>query len=194
MYQSIGKPFLDYTIAIFCSLLLLPLFILIAFLIKLDSKGPVFFKQQRVGKKLRTFNLYKFRSMTNKQHSVSKIIARGEGVTKVGYWLRRFKVDELPQLLNILMGEMSIVGPRPGVLSHLETLSDQQRQRYEVNPGLTGLAQVSGNIHLSWADRITYDLKYVNKVSFPTDVKIILRTFLIIIYGEGKYINSSFIL
>lgn len=170
----------------------LPIFIIVGLLIKLDSIGPIFFIQKRVGKNLKEFNLIKFRTMTNEKRTVPNkpVIGKADGVTSVGYYLRRYKIDEMPQFFNVLLGDMSIVGPRPSIYSHLQDMNEEEKKRYSVRPGLTGLAQVSGNIHLSWKERFNYDLQYVRSISLTTDLKIILRTILIMVLGEDKFINK----
>jgi lipopolysaccharide/colanic/teichoic acid biosynthesis glycosyltransferase len=170
-------------------LLLFPLFLIVSAIIKLETPGPVFFKQKRVGKDLNEFNVFKFRTMTHEKREVSKIIGKADGVTKIGYYLRRFKIDELPQIINVLTGEMSLVGPRPSIKEQLENMTDEEKKRYSVRPGMTGLAQVCGNIHISWKKRYKYDIKYVNNILFFNDIKIILRTIMIIVKGEEKFIN-----
>lgn len=168
--------------------------IIIGFLIKLDSKGPVFFKQERIGKDFKKFMILKFRTMTAEKRAVGNkpIIGRAEGVTRIGYYLRRFKIDELPQLINVLRLEMSLVGPRPNVESNLDGMTNSQLTRYSVRPGLTGLAQISGNIHLTWKERFKYDLLYLRRVSFLNDLRIILRTLMVIIRGEEKFKGKDF--
>lgn len=159
-------------------------------IIKLETPGPVFFKQKRVGRDLYEFEVFKFRTMTHEKREVSKIIGKADGVTKSGYFLRRFKIDELPQIINVLIGDMSLVGPRPSIKSQLQDMTDEEIERYSVRPGMTGLAQVCGNIHISWKKRYEYDLKYVNNITFMNDMKIIFRTIMIIIKGEEKFINQ----
>lgn len=146
--------------------------------------------QQRVGKGLNEFQVYKFRTMTNKKHDVKSMVGETKGVTAVGYYLRRFKIDEIPQLINVLKGEMSLVGPRPSIKIQLEEMTAEEKKRYSVRPGMTGLAQVCGNIHLSWKSRYEYDLKYVNNVSFINDIQILLRTVFIVVKGEDKFIDK----
>lgn len=189
MYKNLIKPLFDFIVSIIILIILLPLFIFVILLVKLDSDGPIFFRQNRVGKNLKRINLLKFRTMTHKQRKVGNepIIGKAEGVTTVGYYLRRYKIDELPQLLNVIMLEMSLVGPRPNVESKLEGMSETQLKRYSVKPGLTGLAQVCGNIHLSWEERFELDLTYIKHINFLNDMKIIFRTFLLIIVGEEKF-------
>lgn len=163
---------------------------MVMIIIKLETPGPVFFKQKRVGKDLNEFEVLKFRTMTHEKREVSKIIGKADGVTKSGYFLRRYKIDELPQIINVLLCDMSLVGPRPSIKAQLQDMTDEEIGRYSVRPGMTGLAQVCGNIHISWKKRYEYDLKYVNNITFMNDMKIILRTILIIIKGEENFINQ----
>jgi undecaprenyl phosphate N,N'-diacetylbacillosamine 1-phosphate transferase len=192
MYRNFFKSIIDLAAAFVIILLVLIPMLVIAILVLLESHGPLFFRQQRVGKDLKLFRVYKFRTMTHEKRSVGDkpIIGKADGVTKVGYFLRRYKIDELPQLLNVLLGDMSLVGPRPSVPEQLNAMSDEEKQRYSVRPGLTGLAQINGNIHLSWKERFVYDLDYVKKVTFWNDIKIIFKTIFIVILGEKKFINK----
>lgn len=193
MYQDFIKRGIDFLVSGFFCLLCLPFFILIALLIKIDSRGPIFFKQKRVGKNLVIFEVLKLRTMTHQDRKVGNqpVVGKADGVTTLGFYLRRFKIDELPQLLNVLNGDMSLVGPRPSVPEQLAQMTEQEKHRYSVRPGLTGLSQVSGNIHLSWKERYVYDLEYVHHISWRNDIKIILKTFLIILFGEEKYLHKS---
>ena len=194
MYNKYFKDLIDFLISGMLLLLLSPLLLLVGFLVKITSEGPIFFKQQRLGKHKKKILVYKFRTMTNKQREVGKtIIGKAEGVTSLGFYLRRFKIDELPQLINVIKGEMSLVGPRPNVEKNLAQMTPNEMSRYEVKPGLTGLAQVSGNIHLPWKKRFEYDLLYINNQNFKTDWKIIVRTVLLIFVGEEKFKNKELI-
>jgi undecaprenyl phosphate N,N'-diacetylbacillosamine 1-phosphate transferase len=164
---------------------LLPLFLVLALLIKIESEGPIFYSQLRLGKNGCTFSLLKFRSMTNeKRDPTIQIKGNEDQVTKVGLVIRRFKIDELPQLINVLFGYMSIVGPRPCLPNLQESFNDDGKIRLLVRPGLTGMAQISGNTHLSWEERWKHDRQYVENQSFLLDAKIIFRTFLIVLLGE----------
>lgn len=186
------KRIIDVVLSIMVLFIISPLFIIVPILIKIDSKGPVFFKQNRIGINLKLIYIYKFRTMTNEEHVIFKkpIIGRGLGVTKLGYFLRRFKIDELPQLLNVINGELSLVGPRPSVESHLLEMSSDEKKRYEITPGLTGLAQVSGNIHVSWKQRYKLDLLYRSNITLGLDFRILKRTFLLLIVGEKYFVGK----
>tara|TARA_B110000046_G_scaffold63311_1_gene70780 strand:+ start:330 stop:938 length:609 start_codon:yes stop_codon:yes gene_type:complete len=192
MYRNLIKRALDFTIALSILIMLLPFFFVLAIIIKFDSKGPVFFSQERVGKDLRHLLIFKFRTMTNEKREVgtSPIIGRSEGVTNVGYYLRRFKIDELPQLVSVLKGDMSLIGPRPSIPSHLNQMTKIEKMRYSVSPGLSGLAQVSGNIHISWSERYQKDLEYIRNISFLNDLRIIIRTAQIIVIGEAYFVKK----
>lgn len=174
-------------------LILAPMLILIVVLIKLFMPGPVFFKQERVGKQGKLFEILKFRTMkvdndAEKNHDFSK---DAERLTVLGKILRRIKVDELPQLLNVFVGDMSLVGPRPTVQEQVEKYTDRQKKRLDMRPGMTGLAQVNGNIALEWEERIEYDLKYIEKFSILLDIKILFKTVFIVIFGEEKFKTSK---
>ncbi|ACF14601.1 sugar transferase [Chloroherpeton thalassium ATCC 35110] len=149
-------------------------FILIALAIKLESKGPVFFNQIRLGREGKTFNLYKFRTMTDnpaRVHGSTEVFENNPEVTKVGNILRRYKIDELPQLINVFKGDMSIVGPRPMLPQQEEVFDQNGKKRLDVLPGCTGLAQVNGNIYLPWNERWKYDAYYVDNLSLFLDIK-----------------------
>lgn len=192
MYRNFFKSLFDFVVAFLILLVVLIPLLVIVLLILSESSGPLFFKQERVGKDLKLFKVFKFRTMTHEKRTVgdTPIIGKADGVTKVGYYLRRYKIDELPQLLNVLLGDMSLIGPRPSVAEQLKQMSEAEKQRYSVRPGLTGLAQINGNIHLSWKERFVYDLNYVQNVTFLNDIKIIFKTIFIVILGEHKFLNK----
>lgn len=191
MYKQGIKRFIDFIFSFLILLIICPILIGIFLLLKIDSKGPFFFFQERLGYKGKLFKVFKIRTMIHKSRIPNREIRKGDAeVTRVGYILRRLKIDELPQLINVLKGDMSIVGPRPGLPAQLKDFNEDGRIRLEVRPGLTGLAQINGNIFLSWPERWKYDRKYVESVSFILDLKIILKTFLIVIVGEEKFLNK----
>lgn len=192
MYKEGIKSFFDFVVALLLLFGFSPLLAICVIAIKLDSKGPVFFFQERVGKDLNPMLVPKFRTMTNEKRKIGTkpIIGKAAGVTRVGFYLRRFKIDELPQLVNVLNGQMSLVGPRPSVPAHLEQMTDKEKMRYTVRPGLTGLAQVSGNIHIPWSERFQKDLEYIRNISFVNDCKIIIRTVRLIFVGEAYFVKK----
>lgn len=191
MYKTVVKSLFDIVIASIATVLLFPFFVLTAIFIKFSSPGPVFFIQKRVGKNGREFNLFKFRTMYNRKRVAKEEVYKdNKEVTSIGYFLRRLKIDELPQILNILKGDMSLVGPRPFLPSQISHLDENGKIRLQVKPGLTGLAQINGNIYLDWKDRWKYDRKYVEEITFFLDIKIIFKTLAIIIVGEEKFLNK----
>ena len=170
-------------------IVLLPILLISAILLEIFMPGPLFFKQQRVGKDGRLFNIIKFRSMkVDKALEASHDFTRdAERMTPFGKLLRRTKIDELPQLWNVLVGDMSLVGPRPTVKEQTDKYNDYQRQRLNMRPGMTGLAQVNGNVSLTWDERFVYDIEYVNNFSVLLDIKILCKTVLVVILGEEKF-------
>lgn len=182
MYKYVKRG-MDLVMAILLLIVCLIPMLIISVLIKIDSKGPVLFKQKRTGLKGKTFNLYKFRSMVteNDVHDFSK----GDQHTKVGKVLRKTSLDELPQIINILKGEMSFIGPRPWITDYYDNMNKKQRHRNDVLPGITGLAQAKGRNNISINDKINYDLEYVKNYSLKEDVKIIFLTIKTVLSKEG---------
>ncbi len=198
MYEEylIVKSILDFIFALFLLILLLPLMFLIAFVVKIDSMGPVFFKQKRIGRNGKVFSIYKFRTMIENAENMGTGLFNYKDdfrVTRVGKLLRLTSLDELPQLYNILMGDMSFVGPRPPVtyeLGKFEDLNEEQKKRFIIKPGITGLAQISGRNELSWDDKIKLDNIYIEELKrfgFMIDLKIILLTIYKVLSMEGSY-------
>lgn len=182
MYRCFFKRIIYIIIAIGAIVVLLPLFLITAIAIKLESKGPVIFKQQRLGRDGKVFSIYKFRSMVqNAEHTGSGVYS-GKGdsrVTKVGRILRATSIDELPQAINILRGDMSLIGPRPPLTYHpwsIDQYTTEQKRMFEVRPGITGWAQVHGRKDVEWNKRIELNVWYVDHVSFFLDVKIFFMT------------------
>ena len=172
--------------------MLLPVFIVIAVWIKLDSRGPVLFKQERGGKDGKPFIILKFRTMVVDAEKSGYFTAENDPrVTRSGTILRKTSLDELPQLFNIFVGEMSIVGPRPTLMYQIEQYTAEQRKRLDVNPGVTGWAQVNGRNSLSWPERIVLDVWYAEHQSFLLDIKIIAKTFGVLLKGEGVYADKE---
>lgn len=181
-YPYRGKRLLDLAVLIATALPAATLGLLCAVGVRLTSPGPVFFRQERIGMDGRRFRVWKFRTMVDADNPV---FPDATLITPVGRVLRRLSLDELPQLLNVAAGEMSIVGPRPTLAYQVERYDERQRRRLAVRPGLTGLAQVSGRNALSWGDRIEFDITYVETQSFAEDLRIIARTFSTMITGKG---------
>ena len=173
----------DRIIALIGLIIALPFMLIISIAIKLDSKGPVLFKQVRTGKGGKNFNVYKFRTMvaSNDVHDFSK----ADEHTKVGKFLRKTSLDEIPQLYSIFIGKMSFIGPRPWITDYYDNMNDIERRRYAVRPGLTGLAQAKGRNGISIAEKIKYDLEYIENYSLRQDIKIVFLTIKAVLSGEG---------
>lgn len=188
MYRKVIKKLLDLILALILVILLSPLMIIISIMIKLDSKGPVIFKQIRSGKNNKNFTLYKFRSMTCNNNFYDSSVE--DQVTKIGRILRKTSLDELPQLFNILKGEMSFIGPRPWIVDYAKYFTRHQTRRLEVLPGITGLAQCSGRNNLGIIERIDIDVEYVENMSLFLDIYIVLKTIKSVLKKEG-FSNSK---
>jgi undecaprenyl phosphate N,N'-diacetylbacillosamine 1-phosphate transferase len=185
------KRVVDLVGATLLLLLLTPMMIVVSVLIKAEDGGPVFFSQNRVGKNHKIFKLYKFRSMTD-VNRVKHVQTYSDSVdvTRIGQIIRRYKIDELPQLINVIKGNLSMVGPRPCLPETIIKFGDQSQIRHSVRPGLSGMSQINGNIYLSWEERLLYDLEYVNNMSLLLDLKIIFMTLYLIVRGEEKGLKS----
>lgn len=183
------KRLFDVSVALIGIIILSPLFIIISIAIKLDSKGPVFFRQKRTGKFGKPFTLYKFRSMVvdNDVHDLSK----KDQHTRVGNFLRKTSLDELPQLFCILQTKMSFIGPRPWIEDYYENMTETQRHRCDVRPGITGLAQVKGRNDISIFEKISYDLEYIENYSLKQDLKIIFLTIVTVFTKKGVDAGKS---
>ena len=182
MYKHVVKRGIDILLSLLILLILWPIFLIIAIAVKIDSKGPVIFKQQRLGKNGKVFHIYKFRSMCVGAEQKGSGVYSGKGdarVTRVGKFLRASSADELPQVINILKGDMSFIGPRPPLTYHpwpYEEYTDEQRMMFEVRPGITGWAQVNGRKEVEWHKRIELNVWYVDHASFILDIKIFFMT------------------
>lgn len=187
-YRDHTKRVVDVILSSILLLLSAPVIAAALLLVRTSSAGPVFFTQPRVGKHERVFRIYKIRTMAvDPNRLVSQTRDRDADVLPIGRFLRRFKIDELPQLLNVLKGDMSVIGPRPCLQSTVETMPSQAKRRFELRPGLTGLAQINGNVELSWKDRWVHDVSYVDECSLLLDVQILLKTILVVVAGEGRF-------
>ena len=184
-YEKYGKRPFDFLTALLFLLFFSPLYLVLGILVGLKLGRPVLFKQERPGKDGKVFQLYKFRSMTEARDQEGKLLPDEERLTAFGKKLRATSLDELPELFNILRGEMSFVGPRPLLVEYLPRYNERQFRRHEVLPGLTGLAQVYGRNSLSWQEKFEDDVKYVDHITFLEDMKILLRTVSIVLKREG---------
>lgn len=190
MYRKYIKRILDFIFAVVLLILLSPIMLLAAIAIKIeDPKGPVLFKQKRPGKNAKIFTVYKFRTMRVETEKDGRPLSDMERITKVGTFLRKTSIDELPQLFNIIRGEMSFIGPRPLLVEYLDYYTPEQMRRHEVMPGISGWAQVNGRNAISWEEKFKYDVWYVDNMSFLLDLKIVFMTIYNILKREG--INNS---
>lgn len=176
MYKSFIKRFFDFIAAVIGLLIISPLFIIIFISLSLLNNGKPFFYQVRTGKKGKFFTIIKFKTMNDKTDSDGKLLPAMERVTKVGDFCRKFSLDELPQFINIIKGDMSLIGPRPLLPHYLPLYNERQNKRHNVLPGITGWAQVNGRNAISWEQKFEYDVYYVENQSFSLDCKIILKT------------------
>ncbi len=194
-YVRVGKRAVDLVVSLLALTLLSPLWLGIALAIVLDSRGGAFYRQERIGLHGRPFRLWKFRSMVvGAEHRGAGILVESNDarVTRVGRLIRKLSLDEIPQLFNVVTGEMSVVGPRPGLRYQAELYDDVQRRRLLVKPGVTGWAQVNGRNSIEWPRRIELDLEYVERVSLGMDLKIILRTIPSILKGEDMIAGRDY--
>lgn len=185
MYQAFGKRLFDLVGASLLTLITLPLQIVVASLVRLKLGSPVIFAQERPGKDGKPFKLHKFRTMTDERDQAGRLLPDGERLTPFGEFLRSSSLDELPELADVIRGDMSLVGPRPLLMSYLDRYTSAQARRHEVRPGVTGLAQVSGRNELSWEEKFNLDLQYVDNVSFRMDLRILLLTALGVLRRSG---------
>lgn len=176
MYKKWIKRCLDFLLSLCGIIVLSPILAVLAVLVRVKLGSPVLFHQERPGRHEKIFKLYKFRSMTDEKDAEGNLLPDEVRLTRFGKLLRSTSLDELPELFNILKGDMSLIGPRPLLVRYLPYYTEQERHRHDVRPGLTGLAQVNGRNALGWEDRFRYDLDYVNHISFGMDLKIIAMT------------------
>lgn len=176
VYERYIKRVLDLIWATLAIVVFWWLYIIIAILVKIKLGSPVIFKQQRPGLNEKIFSLYKFRTMTDERDENGKLMPDEVRLTKFGKWLRSTSLDELPEVFNIINGDMSVIGPRPQLVRDMVFMTNEQRERHSVRPGLSGLAQVNGRNSISWENKLNYDLQYIKKITFLGDVKIIIQT------------------
>ena len=185
MYAKCFKRLIDFVLSLCALIVLSPILLILIVTGAVAMGGNPFFTQQRPGKNEKIFRLVKFRTMNNKKDKDGNLLPDEHRLTGYGKWLRSTSLDELPELFNILAGDMAIVGPRPLLVRYLERYNAEQHRRHEVRPGLTGLAQVNGRNALTWEDKFKYDVKYVDDISFLGDINIIIRTAWNVIKRDG---------
>lgn len=190
-YEKYIKRLIDIVLSGCALVVLSPVLLLVALLVRIKLGSPVIFKQKRPGLNEEIFEMYKFRTMTDERDENGELLPDEVRLTSFGKKLRSTSLDELPELINIFKGDMSIVGPRPLMVSYLPLYDERQRHRHDVKPGLTGLAQVSGRNLLSWQDRFEKDVEYVNKISLSLDLKIFFKTITSVLKKEGISSETS---
>ncbi len=198
LYKRFGKRVFDIFFSFIGIIFFLPIMILVLMVMLFSNQRPIFFFQKRPGYKEKIFRLYKFATMKNCLNDKGELLSDENRVTKIGLFLRRTSLDELPQLFNVLKGEMSFVGPRPLLIEYLDKYNDEQKNRHNVKPGITGYAQVNGRNNISWQKKFELDVYYVNHFSFLLDTKILGQTFLNVINRkdiskEGYITNDKFL-
>lgn len=185
LYPNYIKRILDVVIS-FCAIIIFsPVLLIVAIMVKIKLGSPIIFKQARPGKNEKIFNMYKFRTMTDERDENGKLLSDEIRLTEFGKMLRKTSLDELPELFNILRGDMSIVGPRPQLVKDMVFMTPEQRYRHTVRQGLTGLAQVNGRNAIEWEDKLEYDLEYIKNISFFNDMKIIVATIMSVLKKDG---------
>lgn len=191
IYEKCVKRPMDFFCALMAIIILSPIMLLTAILVRVKLGSPVIFKQERPGRNEKIFNLYKFRSMTDKKDENGNLLPDEVRLTSFGKKLRSTSLDELPELINILKGDMAVVGPRPLLVRYLDRYNEHQARRHEVRPGFTGLAQVNGRNAISWEEKFDWDVKYVDHVTFIGDCSIIIKTIGVVLHRSGISSDSS---
>lgn len=185
MYKKYIKRLLDFILSLIALIVLSPLMIIIYILVIIKLGKPGIFKQQRPGKDEKLFTLYKFRTMTDEKDENGNLLPDSERLTRFGKILRSTSLDELPELINIIKGDMAIVGPRPLLVEYLPLYNKEQKHRHDVRPGLTGLAQINGRNSISWENKFNDDIEYIHNINFLYDTKIVLITIIKVLKREG---------
>lgn len=189
MYRNILKPIFDYTFSFLLILILSPLFLLLIVLLYFFNQKNVFFFQSRPGKNERIFQIIKFKTMTDEKDQQGNLLPDEKRLTKMGKFVRKTSLDELPQLFNVLKGDMSFIGPRPLLVSYLDLYNNEQKRRHNIKPGITGWAQVNGRNAITWQQKFIFDVFYVDNISFALDFKIFFLTIKKVLKSEG--INTA---
>ncbi|HEY8894683.1 MAG TPA: sugar transferase [Niastella sp.] len=185
LYRNYLKRFLDLIVSLVAFSLLLPLFIIVTVLLYIANQGKPFFVQPRPGKNGRIFRLVKFKTMNDRKDAAGNLLSDAERLTAVGKFIRKTSLDEIPQLINVIKGEMSLIGPRPLLVEYLPLYNDTQKRRHEVRPGITGWAQVNGRNAIGWKEKFELDVWYVDNMSLLLDCRIIIFTMMKVVKSEG---------
>lgn len=185
LYRNYLKRFIDLIVSLVAFSLLLPLFIIVTVLLYIANQGKPFFFQQRPGKNGKIFRVVKFKTMNDRKDAAGNLLSDAERLTAVGKFIRKTSLDEIPQLINVIKGEMSLIGPRPLLVEYLPLYNDTQKRRHEVRPGITGWAQVNGRNAIGWKEKFELDVWYVDNMSLLLDCKIIIYTMMKVVKSEG---------
>lgn len=191
MYKKYIKRILDIILSLIAIIITLPIFLIVGILVLIFLGKPAIFRQKRPGKKEKIFTMYKFRTMSNKKDKDGNLLPNELRITKFGSFLRKTSLDEIPEFINILKGDMSFVGPRPLRVDYLPLYNKEQKHRHDIRPGLTGLAQVSGRNNITWSEKFKYDLDYISNITFLNDLKIILLTIEKVVLRKDIYSNNK---
>ena len=191
MYKKYIKRLLDIVLSLIAIIITLPIFLIIGILVLIFLGKPAIFRQKRPGKNEKIFTMYKFRTMSNKKDKDGNLLPNELRITKFGNFLRKTSLDEIPEFINILKGDMSFVGPRPLRVDYLPLYNKEQKHRHDTRPGLTGLAQVSGRNNITWSEKFKYDLEYVNNITFQNDLKIVFLTIEKVILRKDIYSDNK---
>ena len=194
MYKNFFKRLIDFIGACLGLFVLMPIFIFLTIGLLFANKGKPFFFQWRVGKGERIFKIIKFKTMDDKKDDHGNLLADTRRLTKIGSFVRKASLDELPQLINVILGDMSLIGPRPLLVSYLPYFSTEERLRHTVRPGITGFAQVNGRNTVKWDDRLRYDVEYVKNISFRNDISIIINSINVILFSKGLSVDPSMLM
>jgi lipopolysaccharide/colanic/teichoic acid biosynthesis glycosyltransferase len=189
MYKYFFKRLLDLLASLFIFILAFPVFIIVFLVLLYSNSGKPFFFQSRPGKNEKIFRIIKFKTMNDKKDADGNLLPDAERTTAMGSFVRKTSLDEIPQLLNVIKGDMSLIGPRPLLVKYLPLYNEEQRKRHNVKPGITGWAQINGRNAISWGEKFKYDVYYVNNLSFVLDFKIILLTIKKVLFRDG--VNSG---
>lgn len=185
MYKNFIKELLDFIVASIGLILLSPLFILITFFLFIANNGKPFFVQPRPGKKGKTFSIVKFKTMNDKRNSLGDLLPDADRLTVIGSLVRKTSLDEIPQLINVIKGDMSLIGPRPLLVDYMPYFNEIENKRHDVKPGITGWAQINGRNSISWDKKFEFDVWYVENLSFKLDLLILIKTILKVVKSEG---------
>lgn len=195
MYRLAFKPILDFFISFIIIVIALPILIFVTVVLFISNQGKPFYYQLRPGKNNKIFKIIKFKTMNDKKDTDGKLLSDADRLTSIGSFIRKTSLDELPQLINVIKGEMSLIGPRPLLPEYLPLYNESQKRRHEVKPGITGWAQINGRNAISWEKKFEHDLWYVDNISLKTDCKILLITFIKVFKKEGVssegYVSTS---